>query len=105
MYENTTDHCTYLIPVFHVPSEGAHLHQTGYCGSRFNGCMAPLLRHLPVLPMDILNTGDMPPGYPQITRRRTGPRPQHSPPGQYYLKFKCIYTQQYIQKSLYGTVC
>lgn len=59
----------YLAPWFHLPPEGAHLHQAGHRGGRFDGCTAAFLWHHTLHAMDELDTGHSPMSHAKITGR------------------------------------
>lgn len=71
----------YLAPRFHLPSEGADLHQAGHCGGRFDSCTAVFLRHHALRAVDELDTGHSPLSYTQIAGHRAGRCPEYLPPG------------------------
>lgn len=71
----------YLAPRFHLPPEGAHLHQAGHRGGRFDGRAAVLLWHGALGAVDELDAGHGPLSHAQVAGRRARPSPHHLPPG------------------------
>lgn len=75
------NHFKYLAPCFHLPPEGAHLHQAGHRGGRFDGRAAVLLWHGALGAVDELDAGDGPLSHAQVAGRRARPSPHDLPPG------------------------
>lgn len=72
----TFEYCEwYLAPRFHLPSEGADLHQTGNPGGWFGSSMALFLSHCALCAVDELDTRHGPLSDAEITGHRAGGRP------------------------------
>lgn len=94
------NHFKYLAPCFHLPPEGAHLHQAGHRGGRFDGRAAVLLWHGALGAVDELDAGDGPLSHAQVAGRRARPSPHDLPPGSttaivFYLSFLFFFFRRF----------